>query len=270
MLSAPADVTISCADDLYDPAVTGRAIFVGGSDVGYEDVRSDWDHCMGGMVTRRYMAEDDAGQQHTSEQTIYIKKSEKGQVTMPLSFCANRPGKLSDFSPDNLPEGQGYPTVRGGDGCGMAMYHNDEVTLLDDRKRVRIKRLWTVCDPCSDRPCQKHMQVIGAELHGAEAALLAREGALPEGVGGSFELLQNRPNPFSRSTVIGFVLPGESEITLTVQQADGRTVKTWKGVYPSGYHEVEYSLDGLQGQGVLYYTLTTDGHRATKRMVLVR
>ncbi len=265
-ITAPADITISCIDDLHDLGVTGEAVFPGGGTVTYSDVNFDLAPCGGGSVLRRFTAGDGEGNVHVAEQKIHFRETGQRQVEMPESFCTNRPGRVIDLSPDNLPDGQGYPIVRG-DGCGLGMYHEDEVALLDGGDRVRIRRTWTVCDPCNGLPCRKHVQVIGSVLiDGTDASTLR---TVETGTG-SFELLQNRPNPFNRGTVIGFVLPQESEITLTVQQADGRVLHTWEGIYPSGFNEVKYDNEGSPGQGMLFYTLTTPGHRATKRMVVTR
>lgn len=265
VLTAPADVTISCAADLHDPAVTGSAVYLNVGDVTYTDSDMSWDGCSGGTVLRTFTAEDEEGKTFSAQQSIYIRKMGNRQVTMPPHVCTNSPRYLGDLSPDRLPEGQGLPTVQG-DGCGLDMYHEDRTKLLDGGARVRIERRWTVCDPCNGAPCREHLQVIGSELLGGENLKLNPETTtLPPD--GGFELLQNRPNPFSAGTAIGFVLSRESDIVLTVQQADGRVVKEWEGTYPKGYSEVTFDAGSALTQGVLFYTLTVDGHRRTKRMV---
>ena len=181
-------------------------------------------------------------------------------VTMPGHYCTDRPGEINDLSPENLPEGHRHPIVKG-NGCPAEINHEDRVRLSGDGKRVHIRRKWTVCDPCGEKDCLTRFQILSAPLAEPGNALWR----VPR-----FELLQNRPNPFTDGTVIGFYLPESSDIKLTVHQADGQVLKVWEGSYPKGYNEVKWDIGGLREQGALSYTLTTDGHSATKRMVHVR
>jgi len=83
-------------------------------------------------------------------------------------------------------------------------------------------------------------------------------------------LLQNRPNPFSNSTLIGFVLPESCEAQLRVFDVSGRELLRIDGTYPAGYNEETIRLDGATGAGVLYYELTTPQGTVSRKMVRVR
>ena len=80
--------------------------------------------------------------------------------------------------------------------------------------------------------------------------------------GQAFELLQNRPNPFDKSTVVGFVLPENDNIALTILDVTGKVVKQIEGYYPKGYNEIRISVEDLQMTGILYYQLETEDHTA--------
>ncbi|MCB9353510.1 MAG: lamin tail domain-containing protein [Lewinellaceae bacterium] len=88
-----------------------------------------------------------------------------------------------------------------------------------------------------------------------------------ESVNTPVQLLQNRPNPFTGATVIGFVLPRPCEAQLRVLDVSGREVMRFDKSYPAGYSEEQITLEGING--VFYYELTTPLGVWTKRMVRV-
>ena len=86
----------------------------------------------------------------------------------------------------------------------------------------------------------------------------------------NFELYQNRPNPFTDETIIGFRLAEDSEVTLTIFDVTGKVVRTIDGKFNRGYNELRLNdLGDWTGQ-VYYYRLDTEGFSATKKMILVR
>lgn len=78
-------------------------------------------------------------------------------------------------------------------------------------------------------------------------------------------LLQNRPNPFSKSTTIGFVLPASCEARLRVTDVNGREIWRTDKAYPAGYNEEKIELDA--GAGVLFCELITPWGTAGGKMV---
>jgi hypothetical protein len=95
---------------------------------------------------------------------------------------------------------------------------------------------------------------------------LAFNGAVAENL---FELYQNTPNPFSRTTVIGFFLPETQTASLTITDINGKVVKVVKGEYAKGYNEIKLDRKELPTSGVLYYQLDTPTDSATKMMLLI-
>ena len=96
------------------------------------------------------------------------------------------------------------------------------------------------------------------------------EGTLPvtEEVSTSFELYQNRPNPFRNTTTIGFNLPTRETATLRVFDLAGRQLHKVTQEYQKGYNEV--SVNSSQwNAGVLYYELATDSQVARQKMILI-
>jgi hypothetical protein len=94
------------------------------------------------------------------------------------------------------------------------------------------------------------------------------EGLKPSGPKDSFELYQNRPNPFRDNTVVGFDLPDADRVRLTVFDIQGRQLKIVEGLYSKGYNEIILNAKDLLTTGVLYYQLETTGYTATRRMIL--
>jgi len=85
-----------------------------------------------------------------------------------------------------------------------------------------------------------------------------------------FELYQNRPNPFSSSTVIGFDLPSASSVRLQIFDMSGRTLKVIEVDGVRGYNEVTVNGTDVESTGVFYYQLDTPTHSATKKMIILK
>jgi hypothetical protein len=95
----------------------------------------------------------------------------------------------------------------------------------------------------------------------------------------AFMLEQNFPNPFNPCTVIGFRLPADGYVTLTIYSAIGQEVATLlrNELLEEGRHEVEFDARFFP-TGVYFYRLTVgkdlngtgDGDSRTGRMMLVK
>jgi hypothetical protein len=85
-----------------------------------------------------------------------------------------------------------------------------------------------------------------------------------------FELYQNTANPFQGETLIGFRLPVDSEVMLTISDVSGRVLMIVRGDYAAGYNTINLTSQQLGGvTGVLNYTLTAGEHTATRQMVIL-
>jgi hypothetical protein len=80
------------------------------------------------------------------------------------------------------------------------------------------------------------------------------------------ELLQNRPNPFTDRTVIGFILPEACEANIRIFDTQGRLVEFRTKSYPAGYQEETFQFTDTAA-GILYYELTTPYGKAARKMV---
>jgi hypothetical protein len=89
-------------------------------------------------------------------------------------------------------------------------------------------------------------------------------------VAAEFELLQNRPNPFSEVTTIAFMLPADAPATLTVFDITGKVLRSIEVEGVKGYNEVTLQQSQLAANGILYYQLATEGYMATRKMVVTK
>ena len=81
-------------------------------------------------------------------------------------------------------------------------------------------------------------------------------------------LLQNRPNPVTDRTTIGFSLAEAGPATLTLRDAAGRLIRTYEIDAVAGMNQFE--LERIGRAGVISYTLTAGEFVATRKMVVVR
>jgi len=88
-------------------------------------------------------------------------------------------------------------------------------------------------------------------------------------VAAGFELFQNMPNPFKGQTIIGFSLPDAANATIKVSDINGRMLKVITGQFNKGYNQIKLNSEELQAGGVLYYTVESADHTATKKMIII-
>lgn len=92
----------------------------------------------------------------------------------------------------------------------------------------------------------------------------------PAGTPVAFSLGQNYPNPFNPSTVIDYVIPRTTFVTLEVFDILGRTVRTIvSGEQGFGPHSVRFDGAGLSS-GVYFYRLKADGMVQTRKLMVLR
>lgn len=81
-------------------------------------------------------------------------------------------------------------------------------------------------------------------------------------------LYQNKPNPFKDETLIGFQLPERQQAKLTVYDLRGNLVKQMDIEGQRGLNMVKLSSLDLNGIGMYFYKLETEGFSSTRRLVI--
>jgi hypothetical protein len=85
----------------------------------------------------------------------------------------------------------------------------------------------------------------------------------------NYAVAQNYPNPFNPTTTIGFSLPANSNVTLTIYNVNGQKVAEFKDAYEAGEHTIDWDASA-SASGVYFYRLTADNFTAVKKMVLLK
>ena len=90
----------------------------------------------------------------------------------------------------------------------------------------------------------------------------------------TFRLFQNYPNPFNPSTVIEYELEMPAYVSLEIHNALGQSIKSlFSGFQSNLYNRLVWDATNDQGQGVpagvYIYSLTTEGVRINKKMLLI-
>jgi hypothetical protein len=107
-------------------------------------------------------------------------------------------------------------------------------------------------------------QITGSAL---SPHLLSLEADVPQG---DNYLAQNRPNPFSRESVIAFSLTKDESVRLTLYNQYGVLVKVLLDEdKPAGAHQVVLKRNDLPS-GVYMYTLKAGRYVQTRKLVVVR
>lgn len=82
---------------------------------------------------------------------------------------------------------------------------------------------------------------------------------------------QNYPNPFSPSTAIGFSLPDNAHVRLTIYDAMGREVsRLLDGPMPAGAHRVTWTAESGLASGMYLYRLQAGNVVETRVMSLIK
>ncbi|MFK7933607.1 MAG: T9SS type A sorting domain-containing protein, partial [Saprospiraceae bacterium] len=83
--------------------------------------------------------------------------------------------------------------------------------------------------------------------------------------------LQNRPNPFSDVTVIGFTLTETADARLQITDITGKVVKVYQEKFVEGYNEVQVNRTDLSNSGLYFYQLlTTNGQSDIRKMIMLK
>ena len=85
----------------------------------------------------------------------------------------------------------------------------------------------------------------------------------------------NYPNPFNPVTTIEFYLPLNGFVNVTIYDIRGNKIdQLVNGYNDSGYRSVQWDATNSQGNlvsaGVYLYSITGDGFKQTKKMLLVK
>lgn len=91
------------------------------------------------------------------------------------------------------------------------------------------------------------------------------------GVGnGIFAVEQNRPNPFSDHTIIGFNTDTDNQVRLNVYDLTGKNIYSVSKQCSVGHNQFELDGKNLPGEGVFIYQLSNGESTVIKRMIKIK
>jgi hypothetical protein len=138
---------------------------------------------------------------------------------------------------------------------------------------------WTVTSPLSTLA---RVRVTASDDGGNSAndasdvafAIVNAAGGVGDGPVTAFALTGVAPNPAVRSASIGYALPRESRVRLSIVDLQGRTVATLvDGVMPAGRHTARWAADGTSGTknaGIFFARFEAGSFVATKRFAVTK
>jgi len=92
--------------------------------------------------------------------------------------------------------------------------------------------------------------------------------SVQEALKAGFDLRQNYPNPFDRTTTIEYKIPAAGKVDIAVRDMIGRIVATYpQGIQAEGEYSAEIDLGNLNA-GVYFYTVSFGGQQRTKKMII--
>jgi aminopeptidase N len=93
----------------------------------------------------------------------------------------------------------------------------------------------------------------------------------------SFSLMQNYPNPFNGGTVISYILPVNSFVTLKIYDVLGKEIKTLVNEFQqAGIHNIQFNpgtsskVNNEFSSGIYLYTLNSGNFFQTKKMIFLK
>jgi methionine-rich copper-binding protein CopC len=120
-------------------------------------------------------------------------------------------------------------------------------------------------------PGQIAFDEVHPDFPAVSVALSGVVGSLPT----EYALDQNYPNPFNPTTEIGYALPVNSDVELSVFNVLGQKVVTLvQGEQPAGFHTVTWNGTNSDGSsvasGIYFYRITSEKFNTSKKMMLLK
>jgi hypothetical protein len=177
------------------------------------------------------------------------------------------PGSLPNMGESNISFyrlDEGKITICWSDVEGVEMIPNQSIVLLQGRANVSTtlsEALRVTAKPTRAEAFGPDGEAMDVTLHFNRA-----DGSVVPAAS-VYELYQNQPNPFNNGTLIGFHLPKDKEVKISIFDAAGRLVVEKTQNFEKGYNEWNISGAELKNNGVYSYRVSTDDWTSTRKMV---
>lgn len=144
----------------------------------------------------------------------------------------------------------------------------ESITVDEDSPLFTL--VFSTSEPISDNVITISSEVTAAESYdkdmNVQNVTLIRKS---DSDSDNYSLLQNRPNPFKDITYIPFTLPEAAQAIITINDVNGKTVKTVSGYYDRGENTIEVRNDELGSSGVFFYRIESGTFFETRKMIML-
>ncbi|MCB0690802.1 MAG: T9SS type A sorting domain-containing protein [Saprospiraceae bacterium] len=249
-LVCPGDVTVTCDAELWDLSIYGNAYvetYSGNVSAGIPQVTYNLNSCNTGYIYRTWTVEDYNWNVQSCTQTITVGSNGlfgADDITWPGEYYEVT-GCNPNVSPDNLPEGYGYPSYDSQE-CAMIGVSYSDQTFYISASCKKVVRKWQVMDWCQydynynsglwvfyqtikissgEIPEPEFPENIEANSYNCQNAEVS---VLPITVdasscGNQYTITNNSPYAFDNGSDISGVYPiGTTNVTVTVHYGCGK------------------------------------------------
>ncbi len=204
-----------------------------------------------------------------NEETIEVYSENEGLISGMQFELVWEPSAVAEIIPGAL-HIQDYQTRMLDKGFKLA-YHNDQSVDTRDEVLFTLRysgdvNLDDIIESMRLNPVKIKPEMYTDQLMIQDVELETRENTKN---GLELYLYQNTPNPFNGSTVVGFDMPDNDNITLQVIDANGKIVVNTIAFAQKGYNQLIIDQHQLNAAGIYYYQLNTSYGVITKKMILL-
>jgi hypothetical protein len=154
------------------------------------------------------------------------------------------------------------------------VYHNTQTFELTTEKQT-YSYSFIMNDP-SDNQARFGFDIGGSTTNLYFDNIRVSSGTVPSNISEtldvprSMKLFQNYPNPFNPSTIIEYLIPKLTFVTIKVYDALGKEVTTLVNEEKqTGKYKIEFEVGNLKS-GIYFYQLKANDYIETKKMILLR
>jgi hypothetical protein len=161
---------------------------------------------------------------------------------------------------------QGYITTSWSDGTNPATVSKGDALFSI---KVKATKNTVLSDAIRINSRYTRAEAYAADANGSNLLNIGLEFGNSKATPSAYALHQNTPNPFKGQTIISFDLAKSEQVTLSISDVTGKTIRSYSIDGNKGANRMTLNRGEFSAAGVLYYTLETKSFRDTKKMLLV-
>ncbi len=190
-----------------------------------------------------------------------------------FQFTVNFDNELFSLEAINSPlagvTDNNFGFTRLADGMVTVSYNQAQAMLMEQGDKVFVVTLKAKSEGALNNAITVTSDVTSAEAYDADFSVMNVTLEVEGRSTNDIVLYQNTPNPFKANTTIGFELPEANDVTITIYDVTGKTLKVIGQHFGKGYNSIEINKNELGATGVLYYTMESGDFKATRKMVVI-